>query len=134
MKHGLLVAAVIVVVGLVATSPAVNAQADSIGLGIAAGVAFPAGSTPDISSTDWRGSFNWGLCVNIPLIYTFYLTPTAELYKFGDQNATDMAIAFKYIVPLSRFDLYARVVPGLTAVGDVAAAHVGLRPAPRFSW
>jgi len=132
MKHALLVAAVIAVVGLVAASPAANAQADSIGLGIAAGVAFPAGSTPDISSTDWRGSFNWGFYVNIPLIYTFHLTPTAELYKFGDQNATDMAIAFKFIVPLSRFDLYAGAVPGLTAVGDVTAAHLGLLAGTSF--
>jgi hypothetical protein len=48
------------------------------------------------------------------------------LYKFDDQNATDMSIAFKFIVPLSRFDLYAGFVPGLTAVTDVTSLHVGL--------
>jgi hypothetical protein len=130
MKLALLIA--IAVVGLVAAAPALDAQADSIGLGVAVGAAFPAGSTPAISSSDWRGSFNWGFYVNIPLIYTFHLTPTAELYKFGDQNATDMAIAFKFIVPLSRFDLYVGAVPGLTAVGDVTAAHVGLLAGASF--
>ena len=132
MKHALLIAVVILAVGLTAPAPAANAQSDSIGLGIAAGVAFPAGSTPDIPSTDWRGSFNWGFYVNIPLIYTFHLTPTAELYKFANQNATDMAIAFKFIVPLSRFDLYAGAVPGLTIVGGVTAAHVGLLAGTSF--
>jgi hypothetical protein len=110
----------------------VHAQSGPIGLGIAVGVAFPAGSTPGIPSSDWSASFNWGFYVNIPLIYSFHLTPSAELYKFADQNATDMAIAFKFIVPLSRFDLYAGAVPGLTAVGDVTAAHVGVLAGTSF--
>ena len=120
------VVAALVVLFLLAAPPAVEAQSGSIGLGVALGAAFPAGSTPAIPSTDGRGSFNWGFYVNIPLIYTFHLTPTAELYKLAGQNATDMAIAFKFIVPLSRLDLYAGLVPGLSAVGDVTAAHVGV--------
>ena len=103
-----------------------HASGDSVGLGISVGGAFPQGDTAGISSTDWKTSLNWGFYVNIPLIYTFHLTPSSELYKFDDQNATDMAIAFKFIVPLSRFDLYAGVVPGLTAVGSLTAAHVGV--------
>ena len=103
-----------------------HAAGDSVGLGISVGAAFPQGNTGSISSTDWKTSLNWGFYVNIPLIYTFHLTPSAELYKFDDQNATDMSIAFKFIVPLSRFDLYAGFVPGLTAVTDVTALHVGI--------
>jgi hypothetical protein len=102
------------------------AAGDSVGLGISAGIAFPQGDTPEITSTDWKAALNWGFYVNIPLIYTFHLTPSSELYKFEDQNATDMSIAFKFIVPLSRFDLYAGFVPGLTAVGSNTALHVGI--------
>ena len=103
-----------------------HAAGDSVGLGIAVGAAFPQGTTAEIASTNWQASLNWGFYVNIPLIYTFHLTPSSELYKFNDQNATDMSIAFKFIVPLSRFDLYAGFVPGLTAVGAVTAPHVGV--------
>ena len=102
------------------------AAGDSVGLGISVGAVFPQGNTDSISSTDWKTSLNWGFYVNIPLIYTFHLTPSSELYKFDGQNATDMSIAFKFIVPLSRFDLYAGFVPGLTAVTDVTAPHVGV--------
>ncbi len=117
----------VMIVFLIAVTPlSSQASGDSVGLGISAGVTFPQGSTPSISSTDWKTSLNWGFYVNIPLIYTFHLTPSSELYKFDDQNATDMAIAFKFIVPLSRLDLYAGFVPGLTAIGEVTALHVGL--------
>jgi hypothetical protein len=103
-----------------------QASGGSVGLGISAGVIFPQGDTTNIASTDWKTAINWGFYVNIPLIYTFHLTPSSELYKFDDQNATDMSIAFKFIVPLSRFDLYAGFVPGLTAVGAETAFHVGI--------
>ena len=113
--------------GLLAASPLpAKGSASSVGLGVAAGLAFPQGSTVGIASTDWQTSFNWGFYVNIPLISTFHLTPSAELYRFEDQNATDFDLAFKFIVPLPRFDLYAGLVPGLTAVGAVTAPHVGI--------
>ena len=111
---------------VVLASPlAARSSGDSVGLGLSLGVALPKGSTTNISSFDWQPSFDWGFYVNIPLIATFHLTPSAELYKFADQNATDMAIAFKFIVPLSRLDIYAGFVPGLTTVSDVTAFHVG---------
>ena len=90
------------------------------------GVAMPQGDTADIPTADGKSSFNWGFYVNIPIISTLHLTPSSELYKFDDQNATDMALAFKFIVPLSRLDLYAGFVPGLTAVSKVVAPHVGI--------
>jgi hypothetical protein len=114
------------VFAVVLTFPlAARSSGDSVGLGLSLGAALPQGSTTSIASTDWRPSFDWGFYVDIPLIATFHLTPSAELYKFGDQNATDMAIAFKFIVPLSRLDLYAGFVPGLTTVSSVTAFHVG---------
>jgi len=102
------------------------ATATGVGLGVSAGVAWPQGDIAGISSTDGQGSFNWGFYVNIPIISTLHLTPSSELYRFDSQNATDMALAFKFIVPLSRLDLYAGFVPGFTAVSDVVAPHVGI--------
>ena len=120
----------IAVLGLVvATGNIAQAQPDkhSVGLGVSVGAAFPEGQTIDkIDVKSWDGSFNWGFYVNIPLISTFHLTPSAELYRFEYQNATDFDLAFKFIVPLPRFDLYAGLVPGLTAVGAVTAPHVGI--------
>jgi hypothetical protein len=102
------------------------ADATSVGLGLSAGVALPQGNTASIASTDWQPSFNWGFYVNIPLISTFHITPSSELYKFNTQNATDVDIAFKFIVPLGMFDIYAGVATGLTAIQDILAPHVGV--------
>ncbi len=120
----------IAVLGLVVgLSKTAAAQPDkhSVGLGVAVGAAFPEGGEDgeDIQVDNWDGSFNWGFYVNIPLIYTFALTPSAELYKFNDQNATDIALAFKFIIPLPFMDIYLGFVPGLTTVGDFTGAHVG---------
>jgi len=132
MKRRIIV--VLAVAALLTVSIAFSSYAagDSVGLGISVGATFPQGSTADIPSTDWQTSLNWGFYVNIPLIHTFHLTPSSELYKFEDQNATDMAIAFKFIVPLSRFDLYVGFVPGLTAVTNVTAPHVGVLAGGNF--
>jgi hypothetical protein len=99
---------------------------NSVGLGISLGAALPQASPAGVPGVDTQTSFNWGFYVNIPLVYTFHLTPSSELYKFGTQNATDFDIAFKFIVPLSDFSLYAGLAPGLTAVADVLAIHVGV--------
>jgi hypothetical protein len=118
---------------LIAAAPIYSqSSGDSVGLGISAGVTLPKGSTANIPSTDLKMALNWGFYVNIPLIYTFHLTPSSELYKFENQNATDMSIAFKFIVPLNRFDLYAGFVPGLTTVGETTAFHVGVLAGGNF--
>ena len=111
---------------LLILSLSAQSSGDSVGLGVSLGGAFPQGSTDKIASTDWRLSFNWGFYVNIPLIHTFHLTPSSELYQFEDQKATDIALAFKFIVPISSFSLYVGFVPGLTAVSDVIAPHIGV--------
>ena len=102
-----------------------DTSASSVGLGLSAGIALPRGSTTSIASTDWQPSFNWGFYVNIPLVSTFHIMPSSELYKFNSQNATDVDIAFKFIVPLGAMDIYVGVAPGLTAVQDILALHVG---------
>jgi hypothetical protein len=105
---------------------AAQSSATSVGLGVAAGLAFPQGDTGGIASTDWKTSFNWGFYVNIPVISTLHLTPSSELYRFDGVNATDFTLAFKFIVPLPRFDLYFGLAPGLTAVADVTAPNLGI--------
>jgi hypothetical protein len=115
-----------VILALCAALPAAaQVSGSAVGLGLSAGAAFPLGSGPGALTNTGLPSFNWGFYVNIPLVYTFHLTPSSELYTFGNQNATDFDLAFKFIVPLSSFSLYAGFAPGLTAVADVLAAHVG---------
>ena len=104
---------------------AVSAQ--TVGLGPMIGVALPQGdTTQDIQFDDWEANLNWGFFVNIPLLSTFHLSPSSEIYKLGDANATDMAMAFKFIVPLTSLDIHAGLVAGLTAVSETIAPHVGI--------
>jgi hypothetical protein len=107
--------------------PAAATSSDSVGLGVSVGVAMPEGQLDEakFDIDDWDPSFNWGFYVNIPLVYTFHIMPSAELYKVGGQNATDISLAFKFIFNLWAIDLYAGVVPGLTAINDIAAFNVG---------
>jgi hypothetical protein len=115
-----------IVVLFICPSASAQTAGDAVGLGVSLGVAFPGGGTASISPTPGEASLNWGFYVNIPLIYTFHITPSSELYKLGTQNATDMDLTFKFIVPLSRFSLYVGFVPGLTAVKSVTCFHVGV--------
>ena len=105
---------------------AVASSSQSVGLGVSIGVAFPEGELDkDFSVNDWDAEFNWGFYVNIPLIYTFHITPSAELYKIGNQHATDLSLAFKFIINVWQLDIYAGVVPGITAMNDINAINVG---------
>jgi hypothetical protein len=113
-------------------APLAAQSQNPVGLGISLGMADATGSTPNIPNTSGSLSFNWGFYVDIPLLYTFHITPSAELYKLQDQNATDVDLAFKFIVPLSGFAIYAGVVPGLTAVTDVLDPHIGVLAGATF--
>jgi hypothetical protein len=96
-----------------------------VGLGVLLGAAFPDGGTDEIPTDAWEGSFNWGFFVNIPLLSTFRLTPSSELYKLGEENATDMTLAFTFVIPLATMDLFGGLVPGITTVSETTAFHVG---------
>jgi hypothetical protein len=116
--------AILVVTLLVMVALSPGAQT-GVGLGVLVGAAFPDGGTSEIPGEAWDGSFNWGFFVDIPLLSTFRLSPSSELYKFGEENATDMALAFTFVVPLASLDLYGGIVPGITTTGDITAVHVG---------
>ncbi len=109
------------------------AQASGVGLGFAVGAAMPTGNIAGIPNMAGLLSFNYGFYVDIPLISTFHITPSAELYKFADQNATDFDLAFKFIVPLASMDIFAGLVPGLTAVASTLDLHLGALVGASFS-
>lgn len=121
-----LVAAVLAIAALplAAQTPA-STPSNAVSLGISIGPTFPAGNGVNIT-TDNVTSFNWGFYVNIPLVYAFDVMPSAEVYKFKDQQATDIDLAFKFLVPINDFSIYAGIVPGLTAVSTVLDPHVGI--------
>jgi hypothetical protein len=126
MKNLTAVVTTFLLVACLSLPASAGSEKSSVGLGVSVGVSFPEGGEVNkVDVEDWAASFNWGFYVNIPLIYTFHLTPMTELYKFGDQNATDIALGFKFIIPAWVLDLYFGFVPGLTTVGKVTAPHVG---------
>jgi hypothetical protein len=104
---------------------AAQSASNPVQLGVSIGPTFPVGSGETIVN-DGTSSFNWGFYVNIPLVYALDLMPSAELYKFNSTQATDIDLAFKFIVPLGDFSVYAGFVPGLTAVSETLAPHVGV--------
>ena len=110
------------------------ADASGVGLGFSLGGAMPTAnltSVPPPASAVL--SFDYGFYVDIPLISTFHITPSSELYKFADQNATDLDLAFKFIVPLASMDIFAGFVPGLTAVASTLDMHLGVLVGASFS-
>jgi len=123
MKSRLLIS--LFILSVLAVLPLAAQSQNPVGLGVSFGVADATGGTPNIPNPGGSLSFNWGFYVDIPLIYTFHITPSSELYKIQNQNATDIDLAFKFFVPLSGFAIYAGVVPGFTAVTTVLDPHIG---------
>jgi hypothetical protein len=102
------------------------ADPSGVGLGFSIGAAMPTGNPASVTGTAGGVlSFAYGFYVDIPLISTFHITPSSELYRFADQNATDFDLAFKFIIPLGSFDLLLGLVPGLTAVASTLDVHLG---------
>jgi len=112
-------------VGLLGGPAAAGSDKSSVGLGVSLGASFPENAAGEFDFDDWDAAFNWGFYVNIPIIWTFHITPSAELYKLGSMNATDISLAFKFIIPAWVLDLYVGFVPGLTTAGDETMANVG---------
>jgi len=123
---------IFLVISALASTPLFAQTQNPVGLGISLGAAYASGSTPNIPNSGGSMSFNWGFYVDIPLIYTFHITPSAELYKLQDQNTTDIDLAFKFFVPLSGFAIYAGFAPGLTAVTTILDPHIGVLAGATF--
>ena len=116
---------IIILIILAITLPAAAQSREGASLGLSIGAVLPNSSTVNIAS-DSQTHLNWGFFVNLPLLRTFALAPSAELYRFKDSNATDFDIAFKFIVPLDRVGAFAGISPGLTAINALTAPHVGV--------
>lgn len=97
------------------------AQSESVALGVGGGTA---ARGPDAAGlTDF--AFAWGFYVNIPILPTFHITPSSELYQIDGTYATDVALGFRFAVPMGSTGLYFGVSPGLTASGTETSPHVG---------
>ena len=125
----------VVLISLMLALPVAGfADASAVGLGFSLGGAVATGNLAGVPQpTNGVLSFNYGFYVDIPLISTFHITPSSELYKFADQNATDFDLAFKFIVPLGSMDIFAGLVPGLTAVASTLDMHLGVLVGASFS-
>jgi hypothetical protein len=114
---------VLVAIGTLTLSVLTISAQDRPSLGVFAGAAIPGSNTSNLQGNN-QDSFNWGFFVNLPLLQTFDIVPSAELYKFGQGNATDFDLAFKFIVPLSRLEIFAGISPGLTSVSQTTDLHI----------
>lgn len=112
---------VLIVVLTALASAGVFAQSGSVALGVGAGLVVP----PPAVDGSRAPSFAWGFHVNIPVLSTLHLSPSSEIYRSGDAYATDNALSFKFMIPLSGWSVYFGVAPGVTAWGDSVSAHVG---------
>ena len=115
---------VVILAVLLALPLSCFAEPSGVGLGFSVGGAMPTGNPAGIPASGLV-SFDYGFYVDIPLISTFHITPSSELYRFADQNVTDFDLAFKFIIPLASMDIFAGIVPGLTAVSSTLDLHLG---------
>ncbi|RME20639.1 MAG: hypothetical protein D6806_15995 [Deltaproteobacteria bacterium] len=119
-----ILATFILLAGMLAANHA-RAASDNVSLGFTFGAAFPQHSTSEVQFDDWDSSFSWGFYVNIPVVWTFHIAPTTTLYQFRSVNATDVDLAFKFLIPVWRIQLFFGVAPGVTTVADDHMFNVG---------
>lgn len=107
---------------------AAPARGEAVGLGIGIGAAIPIDDVTKINNVDTplEANFGWGFFVDIPLIMSFHLTPSAMVYRINDnQVAADMGLAFKFIVTLPFVRPYAGLNVGTTVFGADQEFTVG---------
>ena len=105
-----------------------QASAKGVGLGVAVG-AVSSGTELDGLEKSMGTGFSWGFFVDIPLTSTFYISPATTLYELdfgqGRRPATDVALNFKFIVPIAALKLGAGVSAGLTVAEETYMPHMG---------
>ncbi len=97
-----------------------RAGAEGVGLGVAAGLAY-SNNAPLVQEDDEviGARFAWGFFVDIPLLETFYITPSTMIYQIdaygaGETPVTDVDLNFKFIVPLGSASIGAGITAGLS--------------------
>jgi len=97
----------------------------NVGLGVALGGAY---SPTEIQEVQIGSSFGLAFFVDIPLLETFYISPSTTLRTAnlgeGKDPATDIDLNFKFIVPLGKLSVGAGVLGGITAA-DSFYGHYG---------
>jgi hypothetical protein len=109
-----------------------GAESSGVKLGVAAGWSYSDVSKENIIKE--HNNLIWGFYVDIPLISTFNIVPSAMLYKVNyldsDLVATDISLSAKFKIPLAKLTLYALGTGGLTQVQlstqDGISPHVGI--------
>jgi hypothetical protein len=98
----------------VLAAPLPAAATSGVGLGVSVGANFPKGAIRG-TETKWSdASFGWGFWVDIPIVWKFNITPSAELFKVGGVNVTDVDLNFKFIIPIAFIRLFAGPSIGVT--------------------
>jgi len=115
MKRVLLVAVMLLLVGW--TGGAAQAHHYGAGLGIFSGVKLDSDGIRDLSH-------NFGFVVDLPLIETFHICPTADTYSVDGALVTDLALAFKFVVSMWGVSPYAAIIPGITTMADERRVHL----------
>jgi len=100
-------------------APRAQATPYGVGLGVAGGLTYVPTEIAKGNLTEASGTgYSWGFFVDIPLLDTFYISPAAILYEVdlgqGKHPATDIDLAFKFIVPIGGLKLGIGGLGGLT--------------------
>ena len=123
-----LLSSAMVLATMLGTASQAHASAKGVGLGVAAG-AVSSGTELDGLEKSVGTGFSWGFFVDIPLTSTFYISPATTLYELdfgmGRRPATDVALNFKFIVPIAAVKLGAGVSAGLTVAEETYMPHMG---------
>ena len=98
------------------------AGSSSPGLSMFSGVSLSSRKSGD---EDRRWGHNFGFFVDLPIISTFHICPSAEMYDLDETSMTDIAIAFKFVIPMGGLKPYIALVPGITSVGNEREGHLG---------
>jgi hypothetical protein len=107
-----------------------EARAETVGLGVGAGVVIPVGADNPAIDTSLETNFGYGFFVDIPLLASFHLTPSAMVYRLNDKGdtASDMSLAFKFILTTPFIRPYAGLQAGTTIFGagnDISVGFLG---------
>lgn len=108
-------------------------KADGVKLGVAAGWSYSDMPTKDTMEINDHNNVIWGFYVDIPVVSTFNLVPSALLYKVNlndtELSTTDISLSAKFKVPLAKLTAYFLATGGLTQIQlsatDGISAHVG---------
>lgn len=122
---------IIILTMLLSVSLFAGNNASGVKLGVAAGFNYSDISKDNVIKD--HNSLIWGFYVDIPLISTFNIVPSAMLYRVNylssDLVATDISLSAKFKVPLAALTLYALGTGGLTQIQlsakDGISPHVG---------